>query len=313
MMNELISVIVPVYNVESYVEQCARSVMEQTYRNIELILVDDGSPDKSGEICDRLATEDSRVRVLHKANGGLSDARNFGLAQARGELIAFIDSDDFVAPTYIEYLYSLITQTGADISSCIFLRSGDRSAPLPDDPGEVKVMSGIEACRMLLGSAVSLPLLIANCKLMRKSIVDGIEYPVGRKHEDVATTYKYLLKAGRVAVGTRTLYFYYNNPSGITATAPKGRNEDELWAITERHELLKKHDDASLVRASYANMQYFLYTRSLAGDGYYDPEIAELIRDCRSKGVLPARDVIKCMVYLTAPERYRRLRKRLGR
>ena len=115
-MNELVSVVVPVYKVEPYLERCIRSIIGQTYENLEIILVDDGSPDQCGAICDRFAQEDTRIKVYHKPNGGLSDARNYGVNRASGTYIAFIDSDDYISPHYIEYLYQLMVKYDADVS-----------------------------------------------------------------------------------------------------------------------------------------------------------------------------------------------------
>ena len=117
-MAELISVIVPVYKVEKFLARCLDSIISQTYENMEIILVDDGSPDSCGSICDEYAQRDARFRVLHKENGGLSDARNCGVEIASGAYIAFIDSDDYIAPNYVEYLYRLLVDNDADISCC---------------------------------------------------------------------------------------------------------------------------------------------------------------------------------------------------
>ena len=122
-MQALVSVIIPVYNVEKFLDRCVRSVLAQTYNNLEIILVDDGSPDRSGEMCDSLAKEDSRIVVFHKQNGGVSDARNYGTTHAKGEYITFVDSDDYVAPNYVEYLMSLITKYDADTSCCCLSRT----------------------------------------------------------------------------------------------------------------------------------------------------------------------------------------------
>ena len=119
---ELISVIIPVYKVEKYLDECIESAVNQTYENIEIILVDDGSPDRCPEICDAWAGKDPRIRVIHKENGGLSDARNAGMAASRGAFIAFVDSDDILEPEYIEYLYQALCETGADVSECAYER-----------------------------------------------------------------------------------------------------------------------------------------------------------------------------------------------
>ena len=117
-MNKLVSIIIPVYNVEKYLAECIESVLRQTYQNIEILLIADGSPDNSGKICDKYAKKDSRVRVIHKQNGGVSSARNVGLEQANGEYITFVDGDDFIAKSYIEELYKTLENANADLSFC---------------------------------------------------------------------------------------------------------------------------------------------------------------------------------------------------
>ena len=118
MDNELISIVIPIYNVEKYIEKCLDSVIKQTYKNIEIILVDDGSPDNCGKICDSYANNDKRIQVIHKENGGLSDARNVGIERANGKYITFVDSDDYIELDYIEYLYTLIKKYNTKISFC---------------------------------------------------------------------------------------------------------------------------------------------------------------------------------------------------
>ena len=122
MEKPLISVIVPVYNVKQYLRRCVDSILKQTYENIEIVLIDDGSTDESGAICDRYAQKDVRVKVIHKENGGLSDARNKGMQEARGEYFAFVDSDDYIAKDYIAYLFELIVENKAQISLCGYLK-----------------------------------------------------------------------------------------------------------------------------------------------------------------------------------------------
>ena len=115
-MEELISVVVPVYNVEKYIDKCINSIINQTYKNLEIILVDDGSPDNCGNICDEYAKKDNRIIVIHKENGGLSDARNTGIEVSKGKYITFIDSDDYISDNYVSFLYNLIIEYKADIS-----------------------------------------------------------------------------------------------------------------------------------------------------------------------------------------------------
>ena len=134
-MSELISIIVPVYKVEAYLPRCVDSILAQTYKNLDIILVDDGSPDNSGKICDAYAEKDSRITVIHQANGGLSDARNAGIAVAKGAYLTFLDSDDWVPKEYIAYLYDLLKETGSAISLCNFLKTTNRGVANGDRTG----------------------------------------------------------------------------------------------------------------------------------------------------------------------------------
>lgn len=146
----LISIIVPVYNVEPYLEQCIDSILNQSFRDFELILVDDGSPDRCGEICDRYAAADDRIRVIHQKNGGVSAARNAGMEVSKGKYIVFVDSDDMVHPLYLEHLYKAIQKHNADISMCWFSRF--EKNPTYDENqayAEKRILSGREACSLI--------------------------------------------------------------------------------------------------------------------------------------------------------------------
>ena len=154
----LVSIIVPVYKVEPYIKECLDSILEQTYKDFELILVDDGSPDQCPAICDAYALADDRIRVIHKENGGLSDARNAGIDAAQGEFLTFIDSDDMVAPEFLESLYALLVQYRADIAVCGILYFNDGTMVPGSAPGEIRIMSGREIVSKNTGGGVrSLP------------------------------------------------------------------------------------------------------------------------------------------------------------
>ena len=148
-MNEIVSIIIPIYKVELYLERCIQSVLMQTYHNLEIILVDDGSPDLCGEICEDFAQKDSRVRVYHKQNGGLSDARNYGVEQAHGTYITFIDADDYVAPDYVEYLVGLLVKFDADISCCCMIKTTENAVSYSRNNAisEIQLLNGKVACR----------------------------------------------------------------------------------------------------------------------------------------------------------------------
>ena len=208
----LVSVIVPIYNVEKYLKKCIDSVVTQSYKNLEIILVDDGSPDKCGDICDKYSETDSRIKVIHKKNGGLSDARNAGINVCSGEYISFIDSDDFVSPFFIEVLYTCIKCTGADIASLVnengFVDGEDnRVDNLMRDSKDYsyEVVSSDKALKLMLYQAIP---TAVQWRLYKKSIFNELCFPVGYLYEDVATTYKAFMLAERIVLIDANAYAY---------------------------------------------------------------------------------------------------------
>ena len=215
----LISVIVPVYNVEEYLPRCVDSILAQTYANLEIILVDDGTKDASDRICDEYARKDSRVRVIHKENGGLSSARNAGLEAASGEYLAFVDSDDWIEPETYETLLGLALREQVklvcggryDISA----ETGLREVGLC--PPRQEVVDGEEAVRRLfvwdnIDSA-------AWDKLYHRSLFREVRFPLGKICEDIPIMYRIFLDAGRVAMCDRPLYNYFHRPGSITTAS----------------------------------------------------------------------------------------------
>lgn len=218
-MITLVSVIIPIYNVEKYLEQCFASIISQTYKNIEIILIDDGSTDNSGDIADRLAQDDSRVRIIHKKNGGLSDARNAGMKIATGEYITFIDSDDYVDAKFIEILLELAQTTGAEIIQC---NNSRKSTKLGMGSSKAVMMQGTHAFIELMKYKTVSP--TAWAKLYKRSLFydNKLEFPVGRLHEDTAIVYKLIYLADKIVCNDNVLYFYrLNNMSIMTANYTK--------------------------------------------------------------------------------------------
>ena len=214
-VNDLISVIVPVYNVEQYLDRCVRSIVGQTYKNLEIILVDDGSTDSSGRLCDKWAQKDSRIKVIHKSNGGLSDARNAGMATATGEYIAFVDSDDWVEIGMFRSLYKAMINTDSDIASCGAkrvwpdgIREQDLCAVNKDS-----VLDREGAMKALI-TADGLVQTVWN-KLYRKMVIDDILFPVGVIHEDEFWSWKVLSKANRVVTVKESYYNYLQRDNSI--------------------------------------------------------------------------------------------------
>lgn len=229
-----ISVIVPVYKVEDCLEFCVDSILNQTFADFELILVDDGSPDNCGAMCDEYAAKDSRVRVVHRENGGLSAARNSGMDIMRGEYIAFIDSDDAVMEDYLEVLFSACKETDADIAVCRFEEFEDGNIPDLQSTADVDVQNtilcGKDAClEVYKGSRyVSIN---ACCKLFKASIIEDMRFPEGKLHEDQAFTPIAYFKAQKVASVDKTMYLYRVRAASITHEMFNVRRYDDIWAI----------------------------------------------------------------------------------
>lgn len=206
---DLISIIVPIYKVEKYLDECIRSVVSQTYKNIEIILVDDGSPDSCPGICDAWAEKDSRIRVIHKENGGLSDARNVGMASSTGTFIAFVDSDDILEPEYIEYMYRAICETGADLAQCRY----QQFTGTPDAVGNPKSMcspviqSKEEALHYFSSHMVPLNHEVWD-KLYRRSLIENERFLYGRQAQNVLFSCHVFGKCNKIARVDNMLYHY---------------------------------------------------------------------------------------------------------
>ena len=216
--NNLVSVIVPVYNVKQYLEECFTSICNQTYQNLEIILVDDGSTDGSGDLCDGLVKRDPRSRVLHKPNGGLSDARNYGLRFANGDWVSFVDSDDYISPIFIEVLHNACVETGCKISAVPFgkpFNDGD-SCTLVDSTDSVvaaKALPSLDVQRLMLYQTLDTG---AQWRLYAKELLGIDPFPKGLYYEDLASIYKIIHKVDTVAVvDCRELYAYRMRSNSI--------------------------------------------------------------------------------------------------
>lgn len=217
-MKKKISIIVPCYNVEQYLSKCIDSIINQTYKNLEVWLVDDGSPDRCGEICDEYAKKDTRIKVIHKKNGGLADARNVALDAMTGEYVVCVDSDDYISPTHIEGLYHLLEKYGADISVNSFCAFYEGSSPNPKPKsGKDWVLDGLHATEMMFYQEHFDT--TAWGKMYKASLFDGIRYPKGLLFEDLPTTYRLFLKANKVAYNDEQSYYYLLRSNSIEGGA----------------------------------------------------------------------------------------------
>jgi glycosyltransferase involved in cell wall biosynthesis len=238
-MRPLISIIVPVYNVEPYLERCVHSILNQTYPNIEVILVDDGSPDKCWEICDKLALRDKRIKVIHKENGGVSKARNAGLDIAVGDLIGFVDSDDYIHPLFYDTLYKNMVDNNADLSMCDYKAVTDMSGNIYDFDNNVKVLNNIEALEMLLTYYCQIFVIVWN-KLYRKEVFKDFRFEVGKIHEDEFISYKILHQSNRIAFSDARLYYYYQSPNSIIRSSFTEKSINYAEAIEDRLDYFNK-------------------------------------------------------------------------
>ena len=213
-MEDLVSIVVPIYNVERYLDRCIASIINQTYSNLEIILVDDGSPDKCPELCDFWATKDNRIKVIHKKNGGLSDARNFGIESASGKYIGFIDSDDFVETDMVECMLDAIYRTGSEIATCgRHIYSNGKVIATQKVPSEAVYSSSQGIKLMFKGDIIE---EAAWDKLYLKSLFNGIRFPVGHINEDIPIMPYIFIRAKSVVCVDRALYYYCDNPNSIT-------------------------------------------------------------------------------------------------
>ena len=256
MTEPLISIIVPVYRVESYLSRCVDSLLAQTYQNLEIILVDDGSPDQCPAICDACAERDVRVKVIHQENKGLSGARNAGIDAASGEYLAFVDSDDYVSPHFIEELYQLLQDTGCAIGQCRFSYvKGD--GLVEESDSAFCIYRGESLMEQLYGPEEKATcFVVAWNKLYRAELFKetGIRYPEGRIHEDEATTYRLFHEAKKLAFLDRALYGYYTENGGSITSVFSAKRLQWLTAHEERIAFFKKNGYEKLLPAAYRKL-----------------------------------------------------------
>jgi glycosyltransferase involved in cell wall biosynthesis len=260
-LNDLISVIIPVYKVEKYLNRCVESMLRQTYRNLEVILIDDGSPDRCGEICDEFAKVDNRVKVIHKKNGGLSDARNIGIEIAKGDYFTFLDSDDWVHEEYIEKLYTLLIATKSDIAACNFIRTSREEILIDKSNIGTFQFSNIEALDQLTKSHLYVPLVIACGKIYHKDLFEGIRYPINKMHEDEFTAHHLLFKANQIIYTTEQMLFCQKREDSITGSGVNIRSLiHAAQAILDRAEFFDQKGLSKLRDKTY-KIAFYMYKK----------------------------------------------------
>lgn len=277
----LISVIIPIYNVEKYLKKCITSVINQDYKNLDIILVDDGSTDSSGYIAEQLALKDDRITVIHQTNQGLSSARNHGLEKMNGSYVTFIDSDDYVANDYVSYLYGLIHENNCQLAICSLIDTFEKTGVKKDcGNGQEMVISGKDCIRKMCYH--DLVDTCAYAKLGAASLYKGFQFPVGKLFEDIGSTYQLFLKCDRVACGFKGKYYYVIRDNSIT-TALFSPSKLDLLEMTDKmaRDVTAVYPDlysATLRRQVYARFSTLNQTLGTKSGQYYQKQLISFIK-----------------------------------
>lgn len=256
-----ISVIVPIYKVEPYLCRCVDSILGQTFSDLEVLLVDDGSPDGCGAICDEYAKKDARVRVIHKPNGGLSSARNAGIEAAKGAWIAFIDGDDWIDPDMMNILHTAALRHGAQVAECSYRRIyKDRIEEETPCTGACIEGTNVDALEGMYDWKNFKP--VAWNKLYRREVIGDTRYPEGRLHEDEFTTYRFDWNAEKLVFVDASEYNYdCSRSDSITTQAFREGHLDVCFAFRERVDFLRAHGVERLEQKAIDNYCWVVFDR----------------------------------------------------
>lgn len=281
--HDLISVIIPVYNVEKYVSACLESVIGQTYTNLQILIIDDGSADNSGIICDEYSNRDNRIEVIHKNNGGLSDARNTGIENANGKYLIFIDSDDYIHPDAIKILYENLLKTESAISIGQFTKVTEMDFTAHNiGRNAIKVFSNIESLDNLYNDLYGQTVVAWN-KLYSRKIIGDIRFPAGRFHEDEYTSYRFLYNADKVVYTEQVLYYYRQRESSIMSTPSFKKTQDLMDAHKEKIDFFIKATEETLLKK-----EINVYLHHIINAYLLTSDLAErkLLKNCYKKEYL---------------------------
>ncbi|SCZ79715.1 glycosyltransferase [Pseudobutyrivibrio xylanivorans] len=294
MHKDLITVIVPIYNVEKYIHKCVDSILNQTYSNLEIFLVDDGSPDGCPQICDEYAQKDSRIKVIHKKNGGLSDARNVAIDVMTGKYVTFVDSDDYLSLDCIESMYNALVSNDADLAVCnyAYITEDNQIINHPKCSGKIEVFGQEEALYELLDSRK-----YSNSawgKLYRADYFEDVRYPFGKIYEDVPTTYKLFMKADKVAYVEQTNYFYLYNIKAISKQAFKPQRMDAVYFAEDMVKvILKKYPGLKNVSNRRLFDSYCTVLDIITKDNEYYKEVKDKYDSLKWKVLLDVKSGIR--------------------
>lgn len=265
-----VSIIIPVYNSEQYLTECLNSVVSQTYDSINLILIDDGSSDASGKICDGFASSDPRIRVIHTENQGVSEARNTGIAESSGDYVCFVDSDDYVAPDYIEYLLNLLEDNDTDISVC---QREDSRRKVKEN----KTLTDNKSCMNAFVKTGEIDSVVWG-KLYKRHLFDGVFFPAGKRYEDEFTIYKLIAKANKITIGSEPKYHYRKNGNSFMNRSFSEKDFEWIEAMEEQKDFIAQNYP-ELISPANARIIYSVNKcaeKMSAAGIYHDDKIKEM-------------------------------------
>ena len=279
-----ISVIVPVYKVEQFLHRCVDSLLCQSFPDFELILVDDGSPDNCGSICEAYAQQDSRIHVIHQKNGGLSAARNTGIdyvmKNSTSHWLAFVDSDDWVHPDFLQVLYGTAEKTQCKLSACGFFRTEGEPFPEDQDTSVLCLSADDYYCGQIHGGVTA----VAWNKLYHRSLFKKLRYPIGKLHEDEFTTYLAVYETGCVGVTPAQLYAYYQNPEGIMRSEWNPRRMHVLEAFEQQLAFARLRGNDRLLGKIAEQYIYSVYEHLQKAQVVYRKELRRKLRSALKQG-----------------------------
>lgn len=252
-MNPLVSIIVPIYNADDFLIRCLDSVENQTYSNLEIILINDGSTDNSLKICNRYALKDNRIVLIDKENEGVSIARNIGIQNARGDYLAFLDADDWIAPNYIEQLMSPFENENVDISICGYRICQEYIPPSP----ELSVAYERKDAREYLFESQkfgNFATIVPWGKIIKKKVTKGVLFPPKIHFEDEATVYKFFYASNQIAESSNKSYYYLQSPNGLTKTVYPKHPEDAVVVFEEKYRFFKERSDNRFLQYALATL-----------------------------------------------------------
>ena len=316
-MSNIISVIVPVYKVEDYLDRCVESIVNQTYKNLEIILVNDGSPDKCPQMCDEWARKDPRIKVIHKENGGLSDARNAGMRIASGDVISFIDSDDYINKNMYDIMINRMLETDSDIVSCGVNWVGESGNVLRCDNVETDLLlTASEAMRELLNDG-ALKQPVWN-RIYKRDVAFCSSFEKGKHHEDVFWSYQAVGKSKRICIIKEAFYYYVQRSSGIMGESFSEKRLDALEANQKRCEYTKTHFPELYLQSCCVYLGSCMYQLQCALRAHADDRVLKTIisripnAKNGNKKIMPIKQKIWLTSFCRFPILTCKIRNRLG-